>query len=345
MPLLVAYLILVCLALLHRFYLYTTAKLTPAALDADLPALTALRTSLPASSMHHYYTRSWTCYTLLQHATHSGGMHSSLDLGPGLPRRGIQPTLVLEKIVAARAKRVLELGCGRGFCTAYLRALLPDVEFFAIDAVPEHIAYAKRNIPGATFRVLDALELPSLSLKFDLVFAVESLCHLGSVDKVRALGNVVRRCLRPQGALVVIDGFRAGRFAEAPRAQQEAMRCAERAFQIERMLSPLEWEAAMQKEGMVLMSKRDLTREVLPFWEKAWRACRVVAWACARWPWRRGSFAWVANVLAGDGRELDAARGSQMCWVANVLAGGAVAHALRDKGAAEYACLEFWSWD
>lgn len=306
---------------------FLRAPLDDTALEHDLPHIRFLVESIDAAptNMRTYYTASRFCYTLLEYGVHSGGMHSSLYLGDNLPRREVQPALVLRKIVASGAKRVLELGCGRGFCSLYLRALLPGVEFTAVDCVDEHIQSARAAAVNdqPAFHVLDACDITSLDQDFDLVFAVESMCHLGTHKRLHKLGVALRKTLRRGGSFVLIDGFRAADFAEASAARQAAMQAAEHAFHIERMFSRHEWAAVLNTHGLSVRDTRMLTAEVLPFWTKAWRCTRLLLHASAG--------------LAVYARWSDRAR----MHVANILAGGVVAHALRGGAAAEYACVEF----
>ena len=306
---------------------FLRAPLDDTALDQDLPHINFLVKYLdaPPTNMRTYYTASRLCYALLECGVHSGGMHSSLSLGDNLPSHGVQPALVLQKIVASGAKHVLELGCGRGFCSLYLQALLPGVEFTAVDCVDEHIqsarAAAVKDQPA--FRLLDACDITSLDQDFDLVFAVESMCHLGTHKRLHKLGAALRKTLRRGGSFVLIDGFRAADFAEASSARQAAMQAAEHAFHIERMFSRHEWAAVLNTHGLSVRDTRMLTAEVLPFWTKAWRCTRLLLHGSA--------------VLVMYAQWSDSAR----MHVANILAGGVVAHALRRGGAAEYACVEF----
>jgi SAM-dependent methyltransferase len=102
---------------------------------------------------------------------------------------------------------VLDVGCGPGHYTGYLRAR--GVDASGIDMVPEFIAHAAANHPGVPFRLgsMDDLGVPDRSVTG--ILAWYSLIHRPPAE----LGGVLaefRRALAPGGALVVgfFDGDR-----------------------------------------------------------------------------------------------------------------------------------------
>lgn len=58
------------------------------------------------------------------------------------------------------------MGCGTGYLTRHLRG-----EITGLDQSEAMIEIARRRVPGATFVVGDALELPFADLSFERVFA------------------------------------------------------------------------------------------------------------------------------------------------------------------------------
>jgi SAM-dependent methyltransferase len=92
--------------------------------------------------------------------------------------------------------RVLELAAGTGILTAGLVAGLPDAEVSATDLNPAMVEYAEARVPGATWRVANAMNLDFADESFDLV-----ACQCGVMffpDKVTAYREV-RRVLTPGG--------------------------------------------------------------------------------------------------------------------------------------------------
>ena len=80
----------------------------------------------------------------------------------------------------ARGARVLDVGCGAGYGSEFLRnAGAADV--LGIDLDPRNIRYATRHYPAVRFRQGDAEQLPRDLGTFDLVIASNVLEHLRDV--------------------------------------------------------------------------------------------------------------------------------------------------------------------
>ena len=100
------------------------------------------------------------------------------------------------QMYAGGSTRVLELAAGTGILTAGLVEALPDAEVTATDLNPAMITYAAALVPGASWRVADAMDLDFAEDSFDLV-----ACQCGVMffpDKVTAYREV-RRVLAPGG--------------------------------------------------------------------------------------------------------------------------------------------------
>jgi ubiquinone/menaquinone biosynthesis C-methylase UbiE len=101
------------------------------------------------------------------------------------------------------ARRVLEIACGTGISTEYLRtALTEDTEIVATDLNEPMLDFARSRragLPNVRFELADAGSLPFPDESFDTV-----VCQFGFMffpDKARALAEA-RRVLRPHGQLV-----------------------------------------------------------------------------------------------------------------------------------------------
>ncbi|GIG39256.1 class I SAM-dependent DNA methyltransferase [Cellulomonas phragmiteti] len=95
---------------------------------------------------------------------------------------------------------VLDLGCGPGHLSGYLRTMHPDVT--GIDLVPEFVAHARRAHPDVQFEVGSVLDLDRAPGAVAGALAWYSLIHLAPEQLDRALA-AVRRVLAPGGSLVV----------------------------------------------------------------------------------------------------------------------------------------------
>ena len=102
--------------------------------------------------------------------------------------------------LAGRPGRVLDLGCGPGHITDYLRSLGADAT--GIDMVPEFVAHARATHPGGDYRLGSIDDLAAADHSVAGILAWYSLIHLPprEVDGVLA---EFRRVLAPAGTLVL----------------------------------------------------------------------------------------------------------------------------------------------
>lgn len=123
------------------------------------------------------------------------------DTGASCSHDYLRPAL-LELLSEAKAKKVLDLGCGNGALTHDLRAA--GFEVVGCDADEQGIELARRG--GGRFEHLgvydDPLRLGDTS--FDAVVSVEVVEHL---MKPRYLAKFARAVLRPGGALIVTTPY------------------------------------------------------------------------------------------------------------------------------------------
>jgi len=286
------------------------------------------------------------------------GLHSKMDVRHPIRAHcglSLQPAYVLREVAAANAKSVLDVGCGRGFCTFYLANLMPDVKFMGIDMVPRHAEFAsceasKGGYNNVQFSIGDATRLDELGTKFDIIFSVEAMCHLDTDQKMRDFLNSASLSLTPKGKIVLVDGFRSPSFDTCSPNQQLAMKLAERGFRIRRMPSKALWASMGSESGFKVVRDVDLTHQVLPFWRFGWRFAHV---ALKFSPLIRYTCPWfvpdsydclrISSLLMRTYPTLDRWVASSSLnrreTAANLLSVSTAAHAFRNKGSAEYGVM------
>jgi SAM-dependent methyltransferase len=106
---------------------------------------------------------------------------------------------------------VLDLGCGPGHITGYLRSL--GVDALGIDLVPEFIAHAKAAHPTGRYQLGSMKGLDAENHSIAGILAWYSLIHLPPPDLDAVLAEF-RRVMTPAGTLVVgfFDGDELGPF-------------------------------------------------------------------------------------------------------------------------------------
>lgn len=97
------------------------------------------------------------------------------------------------------ARRVLDVGCGKGRYAALIKQSLPQAEIHAVDVSPEMLRHVP---PGIHTHCASIQDLPYPDASFDLVYCVETLEHAPNAES--ALHEMIR-VLSPGGRLVIID--------------------------------------------------------------------------------------------------------------------------------------------
>jgi cyclopropane fatty-acyl-phospholipid synthase-like methyltransferase len=147
--------------------------------------------------------------------------------------------------------RLLDLGCGLGATLRSFARRLPRARLLGLTRVPWQVEHAhalnKAAGCGERLRVIEGdyedTMLPSTS--YDGIYALESSCHAHGPDKGALLAEAYR-LLRPDGRLVVADGFLAtSSFAGAlqERIYRKLCECwvIEELAQLHLFTSRLEW--------------------------------------------------------------------------------------------------------
>lgn len=105
------------------------------------------------------------------------------------------------KISGLGSAKAVEIGCGEGYSTQRLAAMLPaNVELEASEYVAHMLPKARANNPGMRVTEESIYELQHADDSFDLVFLLEVLEHLDFPDKGLA---ELQRVTKPGGYIVL----------------------------------------------------------------------------------------------------------------------------------------------
>ncbi len=107
---------------------------------------------------------------------------------------------------------ILDAGCGLGTSSRYMAKKRPDACFYNVTITPWQIQKGEKMNKKAglgeqiSMLLADFQKLPLADESFDASFALESSCYADGMDKKRFITEM-HRVLRPNGRLVVADGF------------------------------------------------------------------------------------------------------------------------------------------
>ncbi len=231
-------------------------------------------------AIQKYYTRCAWVYNLLH--SPAGAVHLALNYDGQYDPKGFgeQPRLVQDQLDTVRAAgkgtmQVLEVGSGKGFNSLALARENPQDRFSGLDLTPAHVGIARhkaRHQKNLTFHVGDYHALPYPDGCFDLVVAIECLCHARSLPLVLAEAH---RVLRPGGRVVITDGFRRPHFECREEVTKVAARLVERSMAVERFWEIDVFEKAAQTAGFRVVETKDLSSAIRPNLQRLQKIARL----------------------------------------------------------------------
>jgi cyclopropane fatty-acyl-phospholipid synthase-like methyltransferase len=145
---------------------------------------------------------------------HSGGFHHSFSQAElwakefDDPRREAwqKPDQVLDALGLDRNALVADIGAGTGYFSMRLAKRVPDGKVFAVDVEPDMLRYlgerAHREHLNNVIPVVANDASPNIPEPVDVILVVDTYHH---IDDRRAYFAGLRKSLRPQGRLAIVD--------------------------------------------------------------------------------------------------------------------------------------------
>jgi ubiquinone/menaquinone biosynthesis C-methylase UbiE len=151
-----------------------------------------------------YQLRDWRFMNYGYAPLNEGEPLLSLQPADELNRSSIQLYHHVASVVPLAGLDVLEVGCGRGGGTSYVKRYLRPRQLTGVDFSAKAVRFcqATHHIEGLSFVQGDAESLPLPDESFDAVLNVESSHCYGSMP---AFLRQVRRVLRPGGQFLFAD--------------------------------------------------------------------------------------------------------------------------------------------
>jgi SAM-dependent methyltransferase len=85
--------------------------------------------------------------------------------------------------------KILELACGPGNVTRYIRHRFPESEYMAIDLAPNMIDIARQQITGVDFEIMDVRLISTIKTKFDAIMCAFCLPFLSGEDACNLIAD------------------------------------------------------------------------------------------------------------------------------------------------------------
>ncbi len=85
--------------------------------------------------------------------------------------------------------KILDVACGPGNITLYLAQQIPQANVLATDLAPNMLELAKKNVPDASFKLLDAKNISSLNQRFDGIVLGFVLPYLDKEESLRLIAD------------------------------------------------------------------------------------------------------------------------------------------------------------
>ena len=88
---------------------------------------------------------------------------------------------------------ILELACGPGNVTSFLKNSFPESRILAVDLAPKMIEIARASLPEVDFRVMDVRDISTIQEKFDAVMCSFCLPFLSKTDAAKLISDCAGR--------------------------------------------------------------------------------------------------------------------------------------------------------
>jgi len=237
------------------------------------------------SRIRAYYDQTWLDYRMLWLNSQNRAIH--FGYWDKHTRSHAQSLLAMNRVLASHlgirsGQRILDAGCGVGGSAIWL-AKTYDVEVLGITPVASQVARAQRYAQEqgvadqVSFEQQDYTHTLFPDASFDVVWAMESLCHAS--DKRLVLAEA-RRLLRPGGRLGILEYMRTRRpHASAGEALLHSWLSG---WAIPDLATSHEWLEWTQDVGLQNAQLVDITPNVRPSLRRLyWLAILTCPVACA----------------------------------------------------------------
>jgi len=165
-----------------------------------------------------------------------------------------------KNIIDTSASDILELGYGQGANMNYLAKKFPAKKFVGIDISTNPLKRFKLN-KNATFIKGDYHDLKKINKKFDLVYAIETLCHS---NNLAGIFQEISSVMNEGALLIVFDGYSFKNKTHFKDDINLACSLVEKSMAVNEFHSLDDFKIQAEKAGLFLLKEIDFSQNILP---------------------------------------------------------------------------------
>jgi len=167
----------------------------------------------------------------------------------------------IEKIISdSQAANILELGYGRGANINYLAKRFPSSNFTGIDISTAPLKKYACN-KNASFIRGDFHDLEKIGRRFDIVYAIESLCHSDNLSKLLKSASAI---MERNALLIIFDGYYLKDKSILSREETLACSLTEKGMAVNEFHSLQKFKEEARMMGLIQEEEADLSQNILP---------------------------------------------------------------------------------
>jgi SAM-dependent methyltransferase len=209
--------------------------------------------------IRNYYNTNKFAYLLFHNK--SGYLHMGISKNGYYNKSDLleQVKIIEKEVEDTHALKILELGYGRGANLYSLAKTFPQKKFIGIDLSTNPLK--KYQINNIDFIKRDYDDLSSLENNFDIVFAIETLCHSIS------LGNTLKEAysiMRPGAKLIIFDGYYLKDFDSLDKDTQDACQLTERGMAVNHFHKLKDLRVEIGRADFTIVKEVNFSDNILP---------------------------------------------------------------------------------
>lgn len=211
------------------------------------------------SRIKKYYNSNKIAYLLFHNI--SGCLHMGISKDKKNRKSDLfeQANIIKKEIQKSDALKVLELGYGRGANLFFLAKIFRTKKFVGVDLSTEPLKRYRLN--NINFIKGDYNNLSGLEKDFDIVYAVETICHSESLSKtLREVSSIMKTGAK----LIIFDGYYISNFDNLDEISKEACRLVERGMAVDHFHELKFLKKESEELGFMIIKEINYSDNILP---------------------------------------------------------------------------------